>query len=109
MTRKNAEEVKEVAEENIDEAPEPSEFIEVTVEGIDLKIQRKKLGSWKYLMLLKKQIEANQALVTAPEGQRAVPYGKSMDVILDHLGDLASYSEVMAFYHEVIKAIRAKN
>lgn len=116
----------EKATDTTDEIVEevPSEFIEVTVDGVDLSIQRKKLGSWKYLTLLKRQIEATQAVAAASDEKRSVAYGNlldasinlvtfvcgdKMDLILKHLGELASYSEVMAFYNAVIKAVNAKN
>lgn len=123
MTKKTAEQVEESVEEEIEATP--SEFIEISVDDVDLKIPTKKLGSWKYFTLLKKQIESNQAVALASDEQKKkIAYGnlldasidlvtfvcgENMDAIMGHLGELASYNEVMTFYNKIIKAINAKN
>ena len=114
--------VEEQAEEESEE--ELSEFIEVNVDGVDLKIERKKLGSWKQLTLIKRTVDAEQAWMKAPEEKRSIAYGTlidalielitfvlgdNMDAVMEHLGELASLGEVRAFYRKTMEATSAKN
>ena len=105
-----------------DEAKEPT-YIDVEVEGVKLKIEQSKLGSYKYMKLMCANAEANTFAENAEEDERAKAnrgivstsidlvefiLGDQMEKVYANLGENATYNEVIDFYRKTMSAISEK-
>lgn len=88
--------------------------IEVEVDGFSVKVDRRRLRSWRAVKLVafisdtdNAELQRTAALVELAE----MVLGDSFQAVIDHYGgeDLASFEDVSKFVNEVFAAVDAKN